>query len=144
MCVCLVSRWSCCVQFADSCVMGVVPIDIRARFNTVLVKEWLRWKRVGECLYRGSRDGMTPLAFHEACDGKGATLTLIRADVGHTQRPSAPLFPIVWLAVHRHSSFAAEFVGTTSPELYQDTHSTVRHERTSTRGRHGDAGGPDS
>ena len=66
----------------DSSVMGVVPADIRARFNTVLTTEWLPGKSVGDCLYRGSRDGMTARAFHEACDGKGTTLTLIRADEG--------------------------------------------------------------
>ena len=70
---------------ADSSVMGVVPADIRARFNTVLTMEWLPGKSVGGCLYRGSRDGMTARAFHAACDGKGATLTLIRADVDGAQ-----------------------------------------------------------
>ena len=69
----------------DSTVMIVVPADIRARFNTVLSTEWLPGKSVGECLYRGSRDGMTARAFHGACDGKGATLTLIRADVGEAK-----------------------------------------------------------
>jgi hypothetical protein len=41
-----------------------------------LSKVWLPGKRF-ELLYRGSRDGMTPAAFHEKCDGKGATLVLV-------------------------------------------------------------------
>ena len=74
-----------CVQAAvmsDSSVMAVVPMDVRARFNTALTTEWLPDKSVGDCLYRGSRDCMTPRTFHAACDWRGATLTLIRADEG--------------------------------------------------------------
>ena len=34
-------------------------------------------------LYRGTRDGMTPKAFHDKCDGwKGPTLTLVQTDRG--------------------------------------------------------------
>jgi hypothetical protein len=36
----------------------------------------LRGKRF-ELLYRGSRDGMTPAAFHDKCDGNGPTLVLV-------------------------------------------------------------------
>ena len=35
-------------------------------------------------LYRGSRDGMTAADFHRLCDGKGATVTLIRSTNGFT------------------------------------------------------------
>ena len=70
----------------DSTVLSVVAPDIRARFITAIGTEWLSGRRrVGECLYRGSRDGMTPAAFHEHCNEKGGTLTLIRADVGEAK-----------------------------------------------------------
>jgi hypothetical protein len=37
-------------------------------------------------LYRGSRDGLTPAAFHTMCDGKGPTLVLVKA-----QSPGHPV-----------------------------------------------------
>ena len=57
--------------------------DLRMRFAWVMFSEWLpgRTVPVGGLLYRGSVHGMTATAFHERCDNKGATLTLIRADV---------------------------------------------------------------
>ena len=66
----------------DSTTLAVVAADIRARFITTLSTEWLPEKRIGDRLYCGSVDGMTAAAFHERCDGKGPTLTLIRADEG--------------------------------------------------------------
>jgi hypothetical protein len=36
--------------------------------------------RNGNLLYRGSRDGFTALAFHEKCDGKSNTVTIIKTD----------------------------------------------------------------
>lgn len=47
-----------------------------------LLTEWLPGRRYTQ-LYQGSRDGMTPRAFHAACDGKGPTLTLVRSEHGH-------------------------------------------------------------
>ena len=55
----------------------------RARFLSAL-QEWLPHECVGPLLYRGSRDGMTPAAFHGACDDQGPTLTLIRSENGYT------------------------------------------------------------
>ena len=62
-------------------------------------------------LYRGSRDGFTAAAFHSACDGKGATLVVIRnasgavfggfasapwyAEGGFTAAPGSFLFSLV-------------------------------------------------
>ena len=89
VCVCVCVRMWLCVYFSsvatvsqtaimgDSTTMAAVPADIRARFNHVVITEWLPGSMIGECLYRGSRDGMTASGFHRACDGKGATLTLI-------------------------------------------------------------------
>lgn len=58
-----------------------MPADSRVSFLEAL-SEWLP-NCAFKLLYRGSRDGMSPDAFHAACDGKGATLTLIRAN-GYT------------------------------------------------------------
>ena len=52
--------------------------DVNALIRA-LAAEWLPNKAVGECLYRGSRDGMTAVDFHRCCDDRGPTLTLIRA-----------------------------------------------------------------
>ena len=43
-------------------------------------------------LYRGSRDGFTPLAFHSRCDGKSNTVTIIKSSLnktfgGYTSKP---------------------------------------------------------
>ena len=75
-----------CVQPAalcDSAILTAIDDDgVAARFHSTLLTEWLPGKTVGACLYRGSVHGLTPAAFHERCDGKGPTLTLIRADEG--------------------------------------------------------------
>jgi hypothetical protein len=60
----------------DSSVLLRVSDDIQQAFIAKLTIEWLPDKRF-ELLYRGSRDGMTPAAFHDKCDGKGPTLVLI-------------------------------------------------------------------
>jgi hypothetical protein len=60
----------------DSSVLLRVSDDTQQAFIAKLTIEWLPDKRF-ELLYRGSRDGMTPAAFHEKCDGKGPTLVLI-------------------------------------------------------------------
>lgn len=56
--------------------MPSVPTGIRAGFRRVLATEWLPHKKF-DLLYSGARDGMTPRAFHQRCDGEGPTLTLI-------------------------------------------------------------------
>jgi hypothetical protein len=61
---------------ADSIVLSCVSDAVRLDFYAKLAKEWLPNKRF-ELLYRGSRDGMTPAAFHDTCDGKGPTLVLV-------------------------------------------------------------------
>jgi hypothetical protein len=53
-----------------------VSDDIRYEFIAKLITKWLPDKRF-ELLYHGSRDGMTPAAFHDKCDGKGPTLVLV-------------------------------------------------------------------
>jgi hypothetical protein len=57
-------------------VLSRLEDDFRCAFVNKLTSEWLRGKRF-ELLYRGSRDGMTPKAFHDNCDEKGPTLVLI-------------------------------------------------------------------
>ena len=37
----------------------------------------------GDLLYRASRDGFTPLAFHKKCDGKKNTLTIITSNAAN-------------------------------------------------------------
>jgi TLD len=60
----------------DSAVLALVSDEVVREFCAKLTTVWLRGKRF-DLLYRGSRDGMTPAAFHEKCDGKGPTLVLI-------------------------------------------------------------------
>ena len=46
-----------------------------------LLKSWLPAKYQStplKLLYTGKRDGMNPTSFHQKCDGKGATITLIK------------------------------------------------------------------
>ena len=75
-----------CAQAAEalagSVILAAIDPSIAVCLCRALTSEWLPGQAVGDCLYRGSVDGMTPAAFHGACDGKGATLTLIRADEG--------------------------------------------------------------
>jgi hypothetical protein len=68
---------SCFPQaLADSSVLSLVSEDVQYDFIVKLTTAWLPDKRL-ELLYRGSRDGMTPAAFHDACDEKSPTLVLI-------------------------------------------------------------------
>ena len=69
-------------QAPDSVILAAVDANTRVSFNNAVSTDWLPGKKVGSCLYRGSVHGMTGAAFHERCDGKGATLTLVRADEG--------------------------------------------------------------
>lgn len=70
-------------MFTDSALMATVPDAIRASMEDRW-GEWLPDATHTTLLYRGSRDGMTPKAFHVACDGKGPTVTLIRSMNGYT------------------------------------------------------------
>jgi hypothetical protein len=49
----------------------------RAKEFEQKLRKWLPAKRF-QLLYRGSRDGMTPAAFHGRCDNLGPTLVLVR------------------------------------------------------------------
>ena len=44
--------------------------------------EWTGYKEM-ELLFRGTRDGMTNTAFHNKCDNKGKTITLIKNEKGN-------------------------------------------------------------
>ena len=89
VCVCVLAQPAI---LGGSVILGAIDFDMATRFVRVLTTEWLVKRglfsltgtvpRVGDLLYRGSVDGMTAWAFHERCDGKGPTLTLIRADEG--------------------------------------------------------------
>jgi hypothetical protein len=71
-----------------SSVLLHVSDDFLRCFISKLTTEWLPGKRFG-LLYRGSRDGMTPAAFHKKCDGNGPTLVLI---VGQSGGQAASVF----------------------------------------------------
>lgn len=64
-----------------SAILDALPAPLRARFLLTLTSLWLP-RSVFTPLYIGSRDGMTPRAFHTHCDGKGPTLVLIRSADG--------------------------------------------------------------
>ena len=66
----------------DSVILSVIDPHISAKFGAALCGDWLPGSTIGECLYRGSVDGMNARAFHERCDGRDPTLTLIRVDGG--------------------------------------------------------------
>jgi hypothetical protein len=61
---------------AASSVLSHVSDGIRRDFIAKVTTEWLPDTHF-DLLYRGSRDGMTPAAFHDKCDGKGPTLVLV-------------------------------------------------------------------
>jgi len=46
------------------------------------LNEWIGYKKM-ELIYRGTRDGMTNTAFHNKCDNKGETITLIKNEKGN-------------------------------------------------------------
>ncbi|MDR3740056.1 MAG: hypothetical protein P4L40_13670 [Terracidiphilus sp.] len=72
------SPWTVRAVLGDSVILRHVPGEKRSAFVHTLTGKWLpRGRRVGPLLYRGSRDGMTPRAFHRCCDGKGPTLVLV-------------------------------------------------------------------
>lgn len=55
----------------------LIPAALAASFAPTLAS-WLPAGAVKTLLYRGTRDGMTPLAFHRACDHKNGTLTIVK------------------------------------------------------------------
>ena len=53
-------------------------------FDENLVESWLNNRKFKtELLYRKSRDGSTPDAFHDRCDNKGITITFIETTKGY-------------------------------------------------------------
>lgn len=64
----------------SSDILAALPKKVTEAFLSALAL-WLPTQRYS-LLYRGSRDGMSPSAFHQQCDGKGPTLVLIRCDEG--------------------------------------------------------------
>lgn len=60
--------------------------ELRSAFSRELMSDWLPGQTAFQLLYRGSRDGMSPAAFHEKCDGMGPTFVLVRAvgEAGYT------------------------------------------------------------
>lgn len=55
-----------------------------------IVKEWMPLKYSFDLrlLYRASADGFTPYAFHDRCDGRGATLTFIKCQFHKSSKMS--------------------------------------------------------
>jgi TLD len=66
------------LDVADSTVLAVVPFERFVDFCDKLSQQWLPGIRM-RLLYRGSRDGMTALAFHGLCDNKGPSVVLVRS-----------------------------------------------------------------
>ena len=51
-------------------------------FMRKTLEEHLRFQVSSELLYRGSRDGWDASDFHRLCDGKGATVSIIKVKNG--------------------------------------------------------------
>ena len=57
--------------------------DSEIDFNENLINSWLNNRKFKtELLYRKSRDGSTPNDFHDKCDNKGITITIIETTKG--------------------------------------------------------------
>jgi len=58
--------------------------------DIALIKDWMPslYQFNLRLLYRSSRDGANPQAFHAKCDGKGATLTIIKCMFEKSQKTS--------------------------------------------------------
>ena len=54
----------------------------KKEMNSNKLYEWTECKRM-ELIYRGTRDGMNSSAFHNKCDNKGETITLIKIEKGN-------------------------------------------------------------
>jgi hypothetical protein len=58
--------------------------DSKIDFDEELIKSWLNNKNFkAELLYRKTRDGSTPKDFHNKCDNKGITLSIIETTKGY-------------------------------------------------------------
>ena len=68
--------------FPATCIFKSGDVPCVRQFEAVLFTTWLPRHTVGSLLYRASRDGAMPSAFHTKCDNKGATLVLIRSTNG--------------------------------------------------------------
>lgn len=53
--------------------------------QSLKINEWIGLKKTQEwkCLYRASKDGFQAATFHQKCDGKGPTVTVIKATNGN-------------------------------------------------------------
>jgi hypothetical protein len=56
---------------------------LESRDDISLLKVWINLPNVQtDLLYRGTRDGFTCAKFHELCDDQGATVVIIKSEVG--------------------------------------------------------------
>eukprot|EP00347_Sterkiella_histriomuscorum_P006156 403353852 len=80
-------------------------------------------------LYQGSRDGFTAQAFHEKCDGKGATVSFILSEFGQT---FGGYTSISWESVNKGSSDDHAFIFQLSKQTihrqYQNKESAVESD----------------
>jgi hypothetical protein len=51
--------------------------------HAAALHEWIGAGKETELLYRGTRDGLTPQSFHQRCDNKGPTLTVVKSTCGY-------------------------------------------------------------
>jgi len=60
--------------------------------HLLMIKQWLpeKYSFMPRLLYRASKDGMTQAKFHELCDGKGPTVTII-----HCQFEGSPVSTLI-------------------------------------------------
>ena len=63
----------------------ISPDTPSSKHNSSQIESWLLEDGVSgdlELLYRSSRDGWKALDFHDKCDNKGTTITVIRSSDG--------------------------------------------------------------
>jgi len=69
------------IDMKDSFLPG--SLIVKSNDELDLMKEWLNKSYiVSELLYRGTKDGFSASVFHSKCDGKGATIILIKSKTG--------------------------------------------------------------
>ncbi len=71
------------MPFPDSAILRLVSRVILRSFMQSFTA-WLPRGRLFRLLYRSTRDGATPAAFHNNCDNQGETVVLVRSTSGHT------------------------------------------------------------
>ena len=64
----------------DGYLYGCTLLDFRQQIQLI---EWLGKKPEFELLYKATRDGFQAAKFHELCDGKGETFTIVRSSNGN-------------------------------------------------------------